>query len=133
MLSAVLAVAVFLYSATSVSEIWILPSMWAVLIFLLATEPRFIEQAFENKFVETVGLWSYSTYLVHYFVRDWIKFLLVRDGIPRVILILCYVGAIAVASGLLYRFIELPGRRSGRRLVDRFATRLSGARETGSG
>jgi peptidoglycan/LPS O-acetylase OafA/YrhL len=115
-----LAVCMALLFMTGIDDIWIVPAMWACTIFLLATEPALIERMFEHRLVEIIGLWSYSTYLAHYFVRDWVKFLLVRDGIPNGAILFCYASATLVASGLLYRFVELPGRRSGRRLVERF-------------
>ena len=115
-----LAICTALFFVTGIADIWIVPAIWACTIFLLATEPAAIERMFEHRLVEIIGLWSYSTYLVHYFVRDWVKFLLVRDGLSNGAILFCYASATLVASGLLYRFVELPGRRSGRRLVERF-------------
>jgi len=49
--------------------------------------------------------------MAHYFVRDWVKFLLVRDGIGVAVQLTAYVLATALASVILYRWIEVPGRR----------------------
>ncbi len=64
-----------------------------------------------------LGEISYSTYLVHYFLRDWVKFLLLRPAVPIVIAFSAYVVAVGLASVVMHRWIELPGRALGRRWV----------------
>lgn len=70
-----------------------------------------------------VGEVSYSTYLVHYLVKDWSKFILVGNGIPPVAAFTAYIGFTAAASVVLYHFVELPGRRLGRERVQAWLTR----------
>ena len=70
-----------------------------------------------------VGEVSYSTYLVHYLVKDWSKFVLVGNDIPPVVAFAAYIGFTAAASVVLYYFVELPGRRLGRELVQTWLTR----------
>ena len=71
-----------------------------------------------NKALIYVGEISYSTYLVHYLVKDWIKFVLLRDGVSSETVLAAYIGVTAVASVCLYHWIELPGRRVGRERVN---------------
>jgi peptidoglycan/LPS O-acetylase OafA/YrhL len=47
---------------------------------------------------------------VHYFVKDWVKFLAVGPSIPAWLPAIIYVVVIAGASALLYRTVEIPGR-----------------------
>ena len=54
-----------------------------------------------------IGNISYSTYLVHYFIKDWVKFLSDEMGMIQFII---YVTVTALCSVLLYRKIEDPGR-----------------------
>ena len=61
-----------------------------------------------------IGEISYSTYLIHYFVKDWSKFLLVGHGLPSIAAFTAYILITAMASVVLYHSIELPGRRLGR-------------------
>ena len=70
-----------------------------------------------------VGEVSYSTYLVHYLVKDWSKFILVGDGTPSVAAFAAYISFTAAASVVLYHFVELPGRRLGRERVQAWLTR----------
>lgn len=58
-----------------------------------------------------LGEVSYSTYLIHYFIKDWVKFLLVRDDVQTALPIVAYLLATLLASAVLFRFVEVPGRR----------------------
>lgn len=70
-----------------------------------------------NNILIYVGEISYSTYLVHYLVKDWVKFILLRDGIPGGVVLAAYIGLTAAASVCLYYWVELPGRKLGRERV----------------
>ena len=126
--SVVLASMVFAYLYLGVSDSWALPFTWAFAVLLLATEPRMARWILANRVMETIGLWSYSTYLAHYFVRDWVKFLLIRDGAQSCIPIIFYIGGTVFASVLLYRLIEIPGRNRFRYIVDRWGGFTPGRR-----
>jgi peptidoglycan/LPS O-acetylase OafA/YrhL len=56
-----------------------------------------------------LGEISYSTYLVHYFVKDWVKFL---SGNINLYVFFVYLFVVFIISVVLYRYIELPGRQS---------------------
>lgn len=58
-----------------------------------------------------LGMVSYSTYLAHYFVKDWVGFLMLRPGIPSPAAFAVYMAGTLAASALLYHAVELPGRR----------------------
>ena len=68
---------------------------------------------------ELLGLISYSTYLVHVFVKDWVKFLLVKPTVPVWAYSLAYIAITLAASIVLYRMVEVPGRRLFRTLISR--------------
>jgi len=74
-----------------------------------------------------IGEISYSTYLVHYFIKDWSKFLLVGNGLPPATVFAAYLAITAAASVLLYHFVELPGREWGRERVQVWFTRRQAA------
>lgn len=58
-----------------------------------------------------LGEISYSTYLVHYFVKDWMKMLFLRDNNISLVWVTAYVMITYAASHLLYTYIERPSRR----------------------
>ena len=108
----------------------VVPLAWTLLVFALA-QPRAIPSRVLNlRWLIAVGTVSYSTYMVHYFVRDWVKFTMVTENGPDVVACAAYLGATALASIILYRMVEVPGRQRGsafaRRIGDALAARMSG-------
>jgi peptidoglycan/LPS O-acetylase OafA/YrhL len=91
---------------------------WCALIYGLAGENGLLSRVMSNRLVFQIGEYSYSTYLVHYFVRDWIKFVFVGHGVSWPIELTAYLGVTAAASVILYWLVEVPGRRLVRKLVD---------------
>ena len=89
----------------------LIPPAFALLIYGLSRQPRWADWLLGWRALELLGTVSYSTYLAHYFVRDWVKFLLVGPGKSAGTATVVYLAATALASVLLYRWIELPGRR----------------------
>lgn len=59
-----------------------------------------------------LGEISYSTYLVHYLIKDWVKFCFSRPGVPPEALLLLYLGGVALASFALYNVVEGPARKA---------------------
>ncbi|MBV8091997.1 MAG: acyltransferase [Acetobacteraceae bacterium] len=86
------------------------------LIHALTDETCLLSRALSLRALEMAGLVSYSTYLAHYLIKDWTKFLLVRPGIPAIVPVANYLLLVAIASVVLYRYIEVPGRRAFRAL-----------------
>jgi peptidoglycan/LPS O-acetylase OafA/YrhL len=87
-----------------------MPIAFAALIFSLSIETSAGSRMLNTLPLHTVGLISYSTYLSHYPIKEWVKLVLVRDGIPEIVPIIAYLGGVAVASVVLYRLVEVPGR-----------------------
>lgn len=96
----------------------VFPPAFLLLVFGLSREPGWTVRLLGWRPLEFLGTVSYSTYLLHDFVRDWVKFLLLRPGVPAWLVLAAYLAGTAVASVLAYRMIELPGRRSLRALLD---------------
>lgn len=98
------------YALLPIGDALVMPAAFALLVFGLAdlqARPGFWLKA---SWLQTAGLISYSTYLSHYFIRDWVKFVLVRPDIPQWIPLLVYLLLVALASIVLYRMVEVPGR-----------------------
>ncbi len=94
---------------------------WCLLVYVLADNTATLSRLLSLRWVVVVGECSYATYLVHYFVRDWIKLTLVGRDVPWSVDMALYLGITACCSPLLYRFIEVPGRNAVRQLVGRQA------------
>jgi peptidoglycan/LPS O-acetylase OafA/YrhL len=120
----VLTACVLVYCMAGVPDTWTMPLAGACTVLGVACGGRIVERIFSSRFAELLGTCSYSTYLVHYFVRDWVKFLLLRDGMPAWVPIAVYLGATAVASFVLFRMVEAPGRRLFRTYIARLTPRL---------
>lgn len=97
----------------------LIPSAFLLLILALATPGGLLARLVASTWIETMGTVSYSTYLVHYFVKDWVKFIVVHHGTHSSLPILVYLLLTAGCSFLLYRCVEVPGRRLVRRAFSR--------------
>lgn len=87
---------------------WYVPAIFAALIFLLVQGDVVFSRLLSVSWVHNLGVVSYSTYLAHYFVKDWVKFLSDSVGVYQ---LLVYLLACAAASVVLYRWVEEPARR----------------------
>ena len=96
------------------------PIAMALVIFgLLYPESKFSNGRLART-VFYIGEISYSTYLFHYFVRDWCKFMLVGKHIPDGLVFAIYMTVTLAGSVILYRTIEVPGRRLGREMTNKW-------------
>lgn len=95
-----------------------MPVAFAALIFSLSIETSAGSRLVNALPLHTIGLISYSTYLSHYPIKELVKFLLVREEVPEIVPIIVYLGAVAGASLVLYRLVEVPGRE----FVQRFCS-----------
>jgi peptidoglycan/LPS O-acetylase OafA/YrhL len=110
-----------IYVVFPVADYVVFPPAWCCLIYALAQRRALLSRLLSGAVLEAIGEYSYSTYMAHYFVRDWVKFLLVRDGIGTAVQLSAYLIATAAMSVVLYRIIEIPGRRRLRSLIVRAA------------
>lgn len=79
------------------------------LLLLGMTSARILPAMFFGSMpIVFLGNISYSTYLVHYFVKDWVKFLSDDIGVVQFVI---YITVTLVASVFLYQMVENPGRR----------------------
>ena len=99
------------YVLVPVGDALVMPAAFALLVFGLA-DPLARPGIWLNaSWLEKLGLISYSTYLSHVFIKIWVKFALVRPAIPEWVPLLVYLLFVALASIVLYRMVEVPGRR----------------------
>jgi peptidoglycan/LPS O-acetylase OafA/YrhL len=115
------------YVLLPIGDALVIPTAFALLVFGLA-DPLARPGIWLNaSWLEILGLISYSTYLSHFFIRSWVKFVLVRPGIPEWIPLLVYLLLVALASIVLYRMVEVPARHWLRGLTGSGAIRVRSA------
>jgi peptidoglycan/LPS O-acetylase OafA/YrhL len=88
-----------------------IPLAWAALVFAVALGD--LKSGFLNwSWLVFVGEISYSTYMIHYFVRDIFKVMLVKSGevTPLQDVLLAFL-VILAASVPLYLLIERPAQK----------------------
>ena len=93
------------------ADFFLMPLTFTALIYGLSDERGLLPRLLRNPALQWLGVVSYSTYLSHYFLKIWTKFILVRPGISPDLPFPAYVCAVLVASALLYRLVERPGQR----------------------
>jgi peptidoglycan/LPS O-acetylase OafA/YrhL len=108
------------WAAGWIGEVFAAPMMFAGLVFALASSSGVRGNPFASRPVVWLGEISYSTYLVHFLLWDAFKLLFVADpaAVP-VPLIAAFLALTLAASALLYRLIEVPGRRFVQQLASR--------------
>ena len=115
--------------ATNVPDYYILPAAFSALIFSFTRPQGWVVTLLGGPFLVFLGEISYAVYLVHSLVKDWINFLLVRQGIPLWLPGIAYVTLVALSAVALHWFVELPARYS----VLRWASRHWNQADTSSG
>jgi len=98
------------FALLPVPDFLIMPPVFAALVFGLSDEGGVIARALHAAPLQWLGVVSYSTYLSHYFLKQWTKFILVRHGVPEGVPFAAYVMAVLLASAVLYRWVEQPGQ-----------------------
>ena len=91
------------------ADFFLMPLTFAALIYGLSDERGLLPRLLRNPALQWLGVVSYSTYLSHYFLKIWTKFILVRPGISPDLPFPAYVCAVLVASGA-----PLPSGRTAR-------------------
>jgi peptidoglycan/LPS O-acetylase OafA/YrhL len=122
-LAGAVAIGLFVIYSLGVPDFTVVPLAFLLLIFALTNERSFLSPLMMSRPVMFLGVVSYSTYMAHFFIKDWVKFMLVRDNVPPLIPILAYFAITAAASVLLYRLVEVPGRKLVRNWTMRLADR----------
>jgi len=98
------------YVLLPIGDALVMPIAFTLLVFGLADPLALPATWLKARWLEALGLISYSTYLIHDFIRSWVKFVLVRQGVPEWIPVLVYLTLVALASIVLYRMVEVPAR-----------------------
>lgn len=93
------------------------PAAFMLLITALLDEKSVGSQLLNRTPLVWLGEISFSTYLVHYLIRDWIKFTLLRPEVSTSLAFGVYVTATLIISPVLYCTVERPGRRFLRAMV----------------
>lgn len=111
-------------------EHFVVAAIFAASVYLIARTSALPGNPLSSRLMVHIGDISYSTYLVHFFLWTVFKLLFVRDqfNVPLPLMILFLVMT-AVASSVLYRFIEQPGRHWVQDMTSRLRAALNPAKQ----
>jgi peptidoglycan/LPS O-acetylase OafA/YrhL len=90
------------------------PATFAALVLFFSIPSDWANSLLGKGALFYLGEISYSTYLIHYFIKDWVKFLSTDASWVQFIVYLILVFACSV---ILYRTVEVPGRKGLARLL----------------
>jgi peptidoglycan/LPS O-acetylase OafA/YrhL len=117
-LGAAMVLGIWLLARGVLPDFTVVPAIFFCMIFIVAREGAIVRAVLANRVVHYIGLVSYSTYMCHFLVRDWVKFTLIEEiGQTSEIAVLFYLGGVAAASVLLYHFVEVPARNFARNIL----------------
>jgi peptidoglycan/LPS O-acetylase OafA/YrhL len=89
----------------------VMPLCFVSIVYALADERGPLATILRNRPLQWLGAISYSTYLIHYLLKIWIGFALVRPDVPKFAVLPAYLAVVLACSGLLYRWIERPSQK----------------------
>jgi peptidoglycan/LPS O-acetylase OafA/YrhL len=97
--------------AVHIPNYFTVPIVSCLLVSALTVRETILGRLLSAPVLQFLGEISYSTYMVHYLIKDWVKFLLVRSNQPELLPSIVYIVLVFLASVLLYRIVEVPGKR----------------------
>lgn len=107
MLTLLVVFSIGLFSA-GVPDYYFVPIVFFLVIFLFVQGDAMFSAVLSTPGIHYLGLISYSTYLIHYFVKDWVKFLSEEIGLLQFVIYIVFCFACSI---LAYAFIERPSQK----------------------
>lgn len=95
----------------SLPDYLLLPASFTLLILCLTSDRSLLCKALSWKPLLALGEISYSLYMVHYFVKDWVKFATPEHAETSLTIFFLYLALALSAATLLYFAVEKPGRQ----------------------
>jgi peptidoglycan/LPS O-acetylase OafA/YrhL len=102
----ILLIFIFL-SLSSLDNYWFVPILFSLLVYFIGMNQGIFSRLLGSRFIHYLGLISYSTYLLHFFIKDWVKFLSPSIGVAQ---FLIYIVACFIGSILSFHAVEKPSR-----------------------
>ncbi len=93
----------------------IVPLLFAALVLLTASDDAAWSKPLRANWLQWLGEASYATYISHFLVKDVVKLLFVRPGVPPAIVFPTYLAAVLLTTILLHVLVEVPCQRLIRR------------------
>lgn len=91
----------------AIPDYYFVPVILVLLIVSLINQESVMARILSSRFFWWMGVVSYSIYIVHYWVKDWVKFLSSEVGYAQFFV---YVVSTFVIAYLMHKTIELPAR-----------------------
>jgi len=112
--NAAIFISIFCFSAYAfvpLQDYIFMPLGFAAIVHGLSDERGKLAALLRIPPLQWLGLVSYSTYLSHYFIKIWVKFIFVRPSIPVNAPFWIYASIILICSALLHSLVERPGQQ----------------------
>jgi len=109
----------WLYAVGQAADYVVVPLGFVCLLWALLNPRQWLGILLSNPVLLWLGRLSYATYMVHFLMKYWIKFLL-QGHVALPVLASVYLGSVLVASVALHYLVELPTRRLSRALIRRW-------------
>lgn len=97
----------------------VMPGAFCCLVYGLALPGTLPARLLSRPLPLLLGTLSYATYLSHFLIKFVVKLVFERPGFPFWVLFPVYAASVLIASWVLYRLVEVPGRRALRQVADR--------------
>jgi len=110
-------VLIAVYAGASIADYWLMPAAFCLMVYGLTRDLEDRAWSVGLAVFVYLGQISYSTYLVHWLVRDGVSLLYLKSFAPNPHGFAIYIVAVLIASVILFHTVEEPGRRLVRELL----------------
>lgn len=99
---------VFIILISPIKSFYVVPALFGALLYLLITSNSILHNALENKTLIYLGDISYSVYMVHYLIRDYMGLLFLdNEEYASITWILVYISTTIILSHFTYKYVEI--------------------------
>lgn len=85
-----------------------------IIYYLTGESASLLAKILSNRYLRYLGKISFSTYMIHFLIKDWLKFLTTDISSA---LFLVYVASVFLVSVVLFKFVEDPAQRLSRNFL----------------
>lgn len=101
----------FLLIWTNFADYYIAPTCFLLLLLSILENNSILSNTINNKLTLFLGEISYSTYMVHFLLRSWIKFILIGRYNNDFFVFCIYIIFTLALSVFFYYLVEIPGKK----------------------
>jgi peptidoglycan/LPS O-acetylase OafA/YrhL len=92
-------------------DFYFVPAAFALLVFALTDQEAYLSRVLSWRPLAWLGRISYPVYMVHYYIKDWLKFSGIDDALRPIEVFTLYVALVLAGGVLVHICIEKPGQQ----------------------